>query len=72
MLRRAAMEAVPVVEQVERIGASGVATAYDGKPPCWEEFIGLVRCLERFERAVCKDRYSALKECLGYTDSVKP
>lgn len=61
------MEAVPVVEQVERMGASGAVTAYDGRPPCWDEFISLVRCLERFENAGCKDRYSALKECLGYT-----
>ena len=69
MLRRVAADVAPVVERAEfGLGATRASYAYDARPPCFEEFVDLVRCLERFNRAACTGRYEALKECLGYTD----
>lgn len=57
------------MEQAELgLGATRASCAYDARPPCFEEFVDLVWCLERFERAACSGRYEALKECLGYTE----
>ena len=69
MLRRVAVDVAPVVERAEiGLGATRASCAHDARPPCFEELVDLVRCLERFDRAACRGRYEALKECLGYTD----